>query len=133
MQASTLSLKRIDLSFSKEHECPGIKCDGAHYLAKMTNGKFMFGYFERQRYGLNFVCGFGISGSLQFDAPGQNGSLWEELYEVVSTPENKKIEFLADSETTSQHNEDTRNPFYRGKEDDEYFWWDDPRSQFPYE
>ena len=126
MQASTLSLKRIDLSFSKEHECPDIRCDGTFYLAKMSSGRLLFGQFGRQWYGLNFYCGFGASGGIQFDAPGWNASQWEELCEIVTTSENKKIEFLADSKTTLQHNEDTRNCFYQGKDDDPYCWYDKP-------
>jgi hypothetical protein len=72
-------LKRIDLTKAVKHECPGIKTGRTQYLARI-GGDWFAGTFSRQWYGLNFD-GWGDVG-LQFDAPGQNASRWQELYEI---------------------------------------------------
>lgn len=50
------------------------------YLAKV-HGAFYLGHFQREWYGLNFICGSYASG-LQFDPPGTNCSGWQGLWEL---------------------------------------------------
>lgn len=72
----------INLKKGKEHEHPDIK-EGSktEYLARVFGGWYV-GSFYREWFGLTFSCNFGVSGSIQFDAPGSNGSEWKELYEI---------------------------------------------------
>lgn len=76
----TVQLKQLDLSLSKKHEHPDIKTDETEYLCKI-DGDFFAGRFSRQWYGLNFDGWINPAG-LQFDAPGQNASMWQEIYEI---------------------------------------------------
>jgi hypothetical protein len=78
-------LKPIDITLANKYECPGIEI-GKLYLVK-KNGCYVLGVFNRQWYGLNFQpasCGCGF----QFDAPGQNASKWEAIWELVGAVDN---------------------------------------------
>jgi hypothetical protein len=76
----TPRLKRIDLQKAHQHECPGVVADGkTEYLARI-GGQFFAGTFSRQWYGLDFQGWHGMG--YQFDAPGENASTWEELWEI---------------------------------------------------
>ena len=75
-------LEAIDISLAREHECPGI--NNADYFLALIGDEYYFGKFSRQWYGLFFVCGYGVSGGMQFDAPGSNSSRWQGLWRLVS-------------------------------------------------
>lgn len=78
-----LSLKSVDLTKAKEHECPGIKeDDDTTYLVRI-DGNYYIGSFYRMWYGLNFSGGSPTG--VQFDAPGWNSSTWEGVWEIVET------------------------------------------------
>lgn len=79
-------LKKIDLSLGgPNHDHPYIEC-GPTYLVKHRN-KWYVGHFNKQWYGLNFNCGFGVSGSVQYDTPGYNSSGWQECYLIEESNE----------------------------------------------
>ena len=78
----------MDLSKARGHECPGVRCDGTYYLARLRSHRgpprLVLGHFRRQWYGLNFNGGPGLGeAGVQFDAPGWNASSWLALWEVV--------------------------------------------------
>lgn len=79
---------RVNLRRGKGHDHPDIK-SGQHYLARIW-GVWWFGTFSREWFGWAFNCGFGASGSIQFDAPGSNGSKWTALYKVILPTRRKK-------------------------------------------
>ncbi len=75
-----MKLRKIDLKKAVQTEDGGYTHPDISlrkwYLVK-ANGVFAAGKFEREWYGLDF------SEVGQFDPPGENGSHWQELYEIV--------------------------------------------------
>jgi len=71
-------VKSIDLSKSVKHDHPEIST-AKLYLVKIA-GEWFFGKFSRQWYGLNF-SNWGNTGC-QFEAPGENASMWECVLEI---------------------------------------------------
>jgi len=83
-------LRQIDLSKSQllkrsdpdwYHKHPDIKAGRIFYLVKW-DGRYYAGRFSEQWYGLNFQ-GWVNPAGLQYDAPGANHSLWQEVWEIV--------------------------------------------------
>jgi len=73
-------LVAIDLSKGDGHQHPDITAVG-QYLA-LIGGSYHCGRFVRVWFGWSFDCGFGASGSIQFDAPGSNASRWQGLWRI---------------------------------------------------
>ena len=86
VKKSSIRLKRIDLSQSQEHDCPGIHPKRS-YLCKI-GGRWFAGTFSRVWFGLSFEGWYDTP--LQFDAPGTNGSNWEEVYKIQSLRAKRK-------------------------------------------
>ena len=86
-----MKLRKIDLTKScaspegggGKQDHPDIKTNGTHYRVKY-DGVWYEGTFGRQWYGLNFNGIF--DAGAQYDAPGTNASMWEEIHEIVRAP-----------------------------------------------
>jgi hypothetical protein len=74
-----IKLKALDMSLSDRHNHPQVNCK-RNYLCKI-GGQYFAGKFSREWFGL--VFDHWIYNSLQFDAPGTNGSKWEQIWEIV--------------------------------------------------
>ena len=76
----TPRLTRVSLKNARKHDCPDVSLR-KRYLVKIEDD-FYVGHFEREWYGLNFVGSGWSEVSIQFDAPGENSSGWQGVWEL---------------------------------------------------
>jgi hypothetical protein len=79
-----LSGVELDLTKGEKHFHPDIKTDGTGYMC-MIGGRWFYGNFDMQWYGLNFNGWINPYAGLQYDKPGWNASRWERVIEVTIT------------------------------------------------
>jgi hypothetical protein len=82
-----MRLEEIDLTKGDGHEHPDFNTEDYFLVKKRWSSDvrpdYFFGKFNRQWYGWNFHCRFGVSGGFQYDKPGTNSSSWVAVWRMI--------------------------------------------------
>ena len=78
----TPKLVRLNMGLSQGSNHPDINSKDT-YLC-LIDGEYFVGRFSKQWYGWNFEGWINTEAGLQFDAPGTNGSDWQQIWCIKS-------------------------------------------------
>ncbi|MDO8416596.1 MAG: hypothetical protein Q7S87_10350 [Agitococcus sp.] len=78
--ATCIDVRELDLRKGEGHRHPDINTLDQYFC--LIGGRWYFGRFSEQWYGLNFSGWTGNAG-LQYDTPGTNASTWDRVLQLI--------------------------------------------------